>query len=158
VGRLDVTVLDGDEMRTQLGGELGFSKADRELNCHRMAYIASEITKVGGIVLCALIAPYQESRLKMRQNITQYGGFIEIYVATPMSICQKRDTKGLYKKATSGELHALTGVSDPYEAPRTPELVIDTSLNSIQHSMDTIMQYLLEHGVLQTRHKYEETA
>lgn len=125
-----ITLLDGDIIRTHLSQGLGFSREDREVNITRVGFVAKEITKHGGIVICALVAPFVDARNKVREMISEVGGFIEIYVATPLTICETRDRKGLYKKAREGLLGQFTGVSDPYEPPHSPEVEIDTSAKS----------------------------
>ena len=120
------TLLDGDIVRKNLSSELGFSKEHRDLNILRIGYVASEITKNGGIAICAPIAPYTETRRKVREAIEPLGGFIEIHVATPLEVCEARDRKGLYAKARAGLIEEFTGISDPYEEPENPELRIDT--------------------------------
>lgn len=121
-----VTLLDGDLVRKNLSSELGFSREHRDLNILRIGYVASEITKHGGIAICAPIAPYAATRAKVRQLIEPVGGFIEVHVATPLEVCEGRDRKGLYAKARAGILKEFTGISDPYEAPEKPEVVLDT--------------------------------
>lgn len=143
-----ITLLDGDVVRNYLSKGLGFSKADREENIRRIGFVASEVTKHGGIALCAAIAPYAASREETRKLSEDYGTFIEVYVATPLPVCKKRDTKGLYKKAEEGALQNFTGVNDPYEVPENPELTIDTSALSTAEAVDTIIAYLLEHNLL----------
>ena len=147
-GKQNVTLFDGDIIRRILTNELGFSKAERDLNIQRIGFIASEITKVGGIALCAAIAPYLKARLENRQLISQYGGYIEVYVSTPLSECARRDTKGLYGKALNGEIQGFTGVSDPYEQPSNPEVIIDTSKLSIESSVEKIIEFLCKSGYL----------
>jgi len=127
IGGRPVTLLDGDVVRKHLSSELGFSKEHRDLNIQRIGYVASEITKNGGIAICAPIAPYSATRKKVRDMVQQYGGFIEVHVATPLETCEQRDRKGLYAKARAGILKEFTGISDPYEAPENPEMRIDTS-------------------------------
>jgi len=126
-GSRQVTLLDGDLVRKHLSSELGFSKEHRDLNIRRIGYVASEITKNGGIAICAPIAPYLETRRAVREMITPVGGFIEIHVSTPIAICEIRDRKGLYAKARAGLLKGFTGIDDPYEDPQNPELRIDTT-------------------------------
>lgn len=126
MGGRNITLLDGDVVRKHLSSELGFSKEHRNLNIERIGYVASEITKNGGIAVCAPIAPYAETRRKVREMITPVGGFIEVHVATPLEVCEDRDRKGLYAKARKGIIKEFTGISDPYEAPENPELVINT--------------------------------
>ena len=126
-GNKPVTLLDGDIVRTHLSSELGFSKEHRSLNVKRIGYVASEITKNGGIAICAPIAPYEKDRSYNRNLISKLGGYIEIHVSTSLEKCEERDVKGLYKLARKGVVKEFTGVSDPYEAPQDAELVIDSS-------------------------------
>jgi sulfate adenylyltransferase len=126
-GARRVTLLDGDIVRKHLSSELGFSHEHRDLNILRIGFVASEIVKNGGIALCAPIAPYAETRRRVREQVEPYGGFIEVHVATPIEVCESRDRKGLYAKARAGLIKEFTGVSDPYENPAQPELRIDTS-------------------------------
>lgn len=147
-GMRNMTLLDGDVMRRVLASELGFSKADRNLNIRRMGFVAAEVTKACGIALCAAIAPYAHVRAENRQLISQYGGYIEIYVSTSLAVCTARDTKGLYVKAQKGELKNLTGVDDPYEPPTKPEITIDTATLSIDEGVMKIIRYLQEEGYL----------
>ena len=121
-----VTLLDGDLVRKNLSSELGFSKEHRNLNILRIGYVASEITKNGGVAICAPIAPYAATRRKVRQTIEPLGGFLEVHLSTPIEVCEQRDRKGLYAKARAGILKEFTGISDPYEVPENPELRIDT--------------------------------
>ena len=121
-----VTLLDGDHVRKHLSSELGFSKEHRDLNITRIGYVASEITKNGGIAICAPIAPYTATRRKVREMISSLGGFIEVHVATTLETCEARDRKGLYAAARAGKIKEFTGISDPYEAPENPEVVIKT--------------------------------
>ncbi len=126
LGGRPVTLLDGDVVRKHLSSELGFSKEHRDINIKRIGYVASEITKNGGIAICAPIAPYNATRRAVREMIEQYGAFIEVHVATSVEECERRDRKGLYKLAREGKIKEFTGISDPYEAPETPELSVDT--------------------------------
>ncbi len=125
-GGRPVTLLDGDIVRKNLSSELGFSKEHRDLNILRIGYVASEITKNGGIAICAPIAPYARTRREVRQTIEPLGGFVEVHVATPLDVCEERDRKGLYAKARAGIIKEFTGISDPYEEPEAPEIRIDT--------------------------------
>jgi len=143
-----VTLLDSDITRRILATDLGFSKKDRDLNIQRLGFVASEITKAGGIAICAAIAPYAETREKNRELISQYGGYIEIYISTPFSECVKRDTKGLYTQALNGRLQYLTGLDDPYQPPSSPELTIDTTQLSIEKSINKIIDYLTQEEYL----------
>jgi len=127
MGGRPVTLLDGDLVRKHLSSELGFSKEHRDLNIQRIGYVASEITKNGGIAICAPIAPYSATRKLVREMIEPLGGFIEVHVATPLEVCEQRDRKGLYAKARAGILKQFTGISDPYEVPENPEMRLDTT-------------------------------
>jgi sulfate adenylyltransferase len=127
MGGRPVTLLDGDLVRKHLSSELGFSKEHRDLNIQRIGYVASEITKNGGIAICAPIAPYAATRKRVREMIEPLGGFIEVHVATPIEVCEARDRKGLYAKARAGILKGFTGIDDPYEVPEKPEMRLDTA-------------------------------
>ena len=144
-----VTLLDGDIVRKNLSSELSFSKEHRNLNITRIGFVASEITKNGGIALCAPIAPYEESRRANRELISGYGGYIEIYVSTPLEVCEQRDRKGLYAKARAGKVKGVTGVSDPYIEPSNPELIIDTSEITPAEAAQEVMLYLEEQGYIE---------
>lgn len=143
-----VTLLDGDIVRKNLSSELNFSEVHRNLNVTRIGYVASEITKNGGIALCAPIAPYEPSRAANRELISRYGGYIEVYVATPLEVCEQRDRKGLYAKARKGLVKGVTGISDPYIPPVNPELTIDTSKMTPAEAVQEILLYLEEQGYL----------
>ncbi len=151
IGDRPVTLLDGDIVRKHLSSELGFSHEHRNINVRRIGYVASEITKNGGVAICAPIAPYAATRREVRAMIEPLGGFIEIYVATPLSVCEKRDRKGLYAKARSGELAAFTGISDPYETPEHPELTIDTSRLNPEEAVQQILLKLESLGLINVR-------
>jgi sulfate adenylyltransferase len=125
-GGRQVSLLDGDHVRKHLSSELGFTKEHRDLNIQRIGYVASEITKNGGIAICAPIAPYTSTRRRVREMIEAGGGFLEVHVATSLEVCEQRDRKGLYEKARAGIIKEFTGISDPYEEPENPELRIDT--------------------------------
>lgn len=125
-GSRPVTLLDGDVVRKHLSSELNFSKEHRDLNILRIGYVASEITKNRGIAICAPIAPYGATRRQVREMITPLGGFLEVWVSTPIEVCEKRDRKGLYAMARAGKIKGFTGIDDPYEVPESPEIVIDT--------------------------------
>jgi sulfate adenylyltransferase len=127
MGERPATLLDGDIVRQHLSSELGFSKEHRDINVRRIGYVASEITKNRGIAICAPIAPYKVSRRQIREMIEEYGGFIEVYVSTPLEVCEQRDRKGIYAKARAGLIKGFTGVDDPYETPEKPEVVVDTT-------------------------------
>ncbi len=127
LGGRRVTLLDGDVVRRNLSSELGFSKQHRDINIMRIGFVAGEITKNGGIAICAPIAPYSATRERVRELIEPFGGFLEIHVATSLEICEQRDRKGLYAKARAGIIKEFTGISDPYEVPERPEMTIDTA-------------------------------
>jgi sulfate adenylyltransferase len=148
-GRRPATLLDGDIVRQNLSSELGFSKAHRDLNIRRIGYVASEITKNGGIAICAPIAPYRETRRAVREMIEERGAFIEIHVATSLEVCEARDRKGLYAKARKGLIAEFTGISDPYEVPERAELSIDTADASPMEAAQEIYLYLLKEGYIE---------
>ena len=143
-----VTLLDGDIVRTNLSSELTFSMEHRNLNITRIGFVAGEITKNGGIALCAPIAPYKESRWANRELISRYGGYVEVYVSTPLEVCEQRDRKGLYAKARAGKVKGVTGVTDPYIPPSNPELSIDTSKVTPMEAVQEILLYLEEQGYI----------
>ncbi len=126
-GSRPVTLLDGDIVRKNLSSELSFSKKDRDLNIRRIGFVASEITKNGGIAICAPIAPYAATRRLVREMIEPLGGFVEVHVSTSIEVCESRDRKGLYAKARAGVLKGFTGIDDPYETPTNAEVVVDTA-------------------------------
>lgn len=143
-----VTLLDGDIVRTHLSSELGFSKEHRDLNITRIGFVASEITKNGGIAICAPIAPYKKPRNLNRSLISENGEYIEVHISTPIETCEKRDVKGLYAKARAGIIKGFTGIDDPYEAPINPEIKIDTTNIAIHDGVDIIMSYLSKQGLV----------
>jgi len=143
-----ITLLDGDIVRQHLSSELGFSKEDRDIHVKRIGYVASEITKHGGVAICAPIAPYSNTRRIVRNMIDDVGSFVEIHVSTPLSVCEERDVKGLYKRARAGKILEFTGVSDPYEEPQNPEIIIDTTEISVEESSAIILDKLLSMKLL----------
>ena len=145
-GGRPVTLLDGDIVRKHLSSELGFSKEHRDLNIRRIGFVASEITKNGGIAICAPIAPYQSVRREARDMIQPEGGFILVHVATPIEVCEARDRKGLYAKARAGIIKEFTGISDPYEEPTDADVVIDTSRLSPEEAAQQIILHLEREG------------
>ncbi len=151
MGGRPVTVLDGDVVRKHLSSELGFSKEHRDLNIKRIGYVASEITKNGGIAICAPIAPYNATRRIVREMIEQYGAFIEVHVATSAEECERRDRKGLYKLAREGKIKEFTGISDPYEAPEKPELRVDTQDVDVDHCAHQVLLTLESMGLITGR-------
>jgi sulfate adenylyltransferase len=148
VGGRPVTILDGDLVRKHLSSELGFSKEHRDINIRRIGYVASEITKNGGIAICAPIAPYDSVRKQVRQMVEPYGGFILVHVATSVETCEQRDRKGLYAKARAGIIKEFTGISDPYEAPADAEVVIDTAELSAEEAAQEIILHLEREGFI----------
>ena len=146
MGGRPVTLLDGDVVRKHLSRELGFSKEHRDINIRRIGYVASEITKNGGIAICAPIAPYDATRSDVREMIEPDGGFVEVHVATPLEECERRDRKGLYAKARAGKIKEFTGISDPYEAPTDAALVIQTEGSTPDAAADEVLDYLKREG------------
>lgn len=142
-----VTLLDGDVVRHNLSRGLGFSKDDRDLNIRRIGFVAAEIVKHQGTVICAAVSPYRTTRNEVR-NTVGTDRFIEVYVNTPLEECEQRDAKGMYSKARRGELKNFTGIDDPYEAPVQPELILETLENSAEDNARLIIKYLLERGFL----------
>jgi sulfate adenylyltransferase len=148
MGGRPVTLLDGDIVRKNLSSELGFSREHRDINIRRIGYVASEITKNGGIAICAPIAPYDSIRKEVRGMIQPLGGFILVHLATPLDTCEGRDRKGLYAKARAGILPQFTGVSDPYEAPTDADVVIDTSDTTPEEAAQEIFLHLEREGYI----------
>ena len=148
IGGRPATLLDGDIVRRYLSSELGFSKEHRDLNVMRVGFVASEITKNRGIAICALIAPYKDVRRQVRELVGQYGDFIEVYVSTPLTVCEQRDRKGLYAQARAGKISGFTGIDDPYEEPKHPEIVIDTTNFTPEESSAKVITYLTEAGYI----------
>jgi sulfate adenylyltransferase len=147
-GGRPVTLLDGDLVRKHLSSELGFSKEHRDINIRRIGYVASEITKNGGIAICAPIAPYDATRKAVRNMIEPVGGFILVHIATPVETCEQRDRKGLYAKARAGILKEFTGISDPYEEPKDAEVVINTADLSPEEAAQEIILHLEREGFI----------
>jgi len=143
-----VTLLDGDIVRRNLSSELTFSKEHRDLNIIRIGFVASEITKNGGIAICAPIAPYEESRRHNRELISGCGGYVEVYLAPPFEVCEQRDRKGLYAKAKAGKMKGVTGVDDPYIPPSHPEITIDTTNVTPDEAAQEVLLYLEEQGYI----------
>jgi len=145
-GGRPVTLLDGDLVRKHLSSELGFSKEHRDVNIRRIGYVASEITKNGGIAICAPIAPYDATRRDVRRLVESGGGFVLVHVATPIETCEQRDRKGLYAKARAGIIKEFTGISDPYEPPADAELEIDTTDATPEEAAQKIFLFLEKEG------------
>jgi len=147
-GGRPVTLLDGDLVRKHLSSELGFSKEHRDINIRRIGYVASEITKNGGIAICAPIAPYDATRKHVREMIEPLGGFILVHVSTSVEVCEQRDRKGLYAKARAGILKEFTGISDPYEEPKDAEVVINTGEVTPEEAAQEIILHLEREGFI----------
>ena len=148
MGGRPVTLLDGDVVRKNLSSELGFSKEHRDLNIRRIGYVASEITKNGGIAICAPIAPYAATRRAVREEIERFGAFVEIHVATSIEECERRDRKGLYKLAREGKIKEFTGISDPYDVPENPELRLDTEQVEVDYCAQQVLLKLESLGLI----------
>lgn len=148
-----LTVLDGDVVRTHLSRGLGFSKEDRDTNILRIGYVAAEIVRHGGVAICAAVSPYRAARNEVR-NMVGAENFIIAYVNTPIEVCEQRDIKGLYAKARRGEVKGFTGVNDPYEAPVDPDLVLETTNCAPEHNAAQIIAYLVARGFLQPSNRY----
>jgi sulfate adenylyltransferase len=140
-----VTALDGDVVRTHLSKGLGFSKEDRDMNIRRIGYVASEIVRHGGGVICATVSPYRATRNECRALVND-DRFIEIFVNTPLEVCELRDVKGMYQQAREGKLKGFTGINGPYEPPLNPEIVIDGVTQSPEKNAQYILKYLIERG------------
>lgn len=149
-----ITLLDGDEVRQMLSSELNFSREHRNLNILRIGYVAYEVTKHKGIALCAPIAPYADVRQKVREKIDSVGKFIEVYVSTPLEVCEQRDYKGLYEKARKGIIKDFTGISSPYEPPVNPELEINTKEKTIEECIQKIIGKLSDLGYFESTETY----
>jgi adenylyl-sulfate kinase len=147
-GRI-VEYLDGDAVRQHLSKGLGFSKEDRDTNIERVGWVASRITRQGGAVIVSAISPYAETRAKAREMVEEFGPFVEVHVDASVDACAERDVKGLYAKAFAGEITEFTGVSDPYEAPESPELRVDTESLTAEESADLIIGKLAELGLVE---------
>jgi sulfate adenylyltransferase len=147
-GRRTVTLLDGDLVRTHLSSELGFSREHRSLNVRRIAFVAAEITRHGGLAICAPIAPNAAVRRDARAMVEAVGTFLLVHVSTPIEVCEARDPKGLYQRARAGTLPEFTGVSDPYEAPDDADVAIDTSRTTVADAVDGLMAALEARGLL----------
>jgi sulfate adenylyltransferase len=148
MGGRPVTLLDGDLVRQNLSSELGFSKEHRDINIRRIGWVASEITKNGGIAICAPIAPYDHTRKQVREMIDPVGGFNLVHVATPLEVCEARDRKGLYAKAREGIIKEFTGISDPYEEPADAEITIDTTQMRPSEAAQQIILHLEAGGYI----------
>ena len=149
----NVEVLDGDVVRTNLSKGLGFSREDRDTNIKRIAFVCGLLTRNGVACISAAISPYRQTRQWARQHI---GNFVEVYVKCPIDICRQRDVKGLYKLADAGKIKEFTGVSDPYEEPEHPELVVETDRETVEESVARILAKLTELGYLEPEEAHED--
>jgi sulfate adenylyltransferase len=145
----NVTQLDGDVVRTHLSKGLGFSKEDRDINIRHIGFVAGEIVRHRGVAVCAAVSPYRATRNDVR-NMVGSDNFVEVFVDTPLEVCEDRDVKGLYAKARRGEIKGFTGIDDPYEPPNNPELVLDTVHNTAEENAHLIVEYLTERGFLRS--------
>ncbi len=143
-----VEELDGDVVRTHLSKGLGFSKEDRDTNIERIGWVASRLTRQGGAVLVSAISPYRETRAKAREMVEEHGAFVEVFVDASVDECARRDVKGLYAKAFAGEIKEFTGVSDPYEAPESPEIHLKTEGESVEASAAKVIAELERRGLI----------
>ena len=146
--KIKVELLDGDAVRTQLCKDLGFSKEDRDQNIKRIGFVSQLLTRNGIMAIVSAVSPYREARDHNRRLI---GNFVEVFVSTPVEECERRDVKGLYKKARAGEIQAFTGVSDPYEAPLHPDLICETLKETAEQSTEKVLAKLEELGYLRVR-------
>ena len=142
-----ITVLDGDVVRTHLSKGLGFSKEDRDVNVRRIGFVASDVVRHGGVVVCAAVSPYRATRNDVR-SMFQGGHFAEIFVDTPLEVCEARDVKGMYAKARRGEIKDFTGIDDPYEPPQNPELTLNTVDSTPEDNAYRILEYLIDNGFI----------
>ena len=142
-------VLDGDNVRHGLNGDLGFSPEDRTENIRRIGEVAKLFADAGALALTAFISPYRDDRDRIRETVARPDDFVEIFVYCPLDVCEERDPKGLYKKARAGEIPEFTGISAPYEEPVAAELVVDTSLNSLEECVELVLKHLVERGYIE---------
>jgi sulfate adenylyltransferase len=140
-----VTLLDGDVVRTNLSQGLRFSKEDRDRNIRRIGFVAAEIVRHGGAVVCAAVSPYRATRNDVRSMVGK-DRFVEVFVDTPIEVCESRDKKGLYAKARRGEITGFTGIDDPYEPPLSPEITLETQASTIEENAGRILDYLVREG------------
>jgi adenylylsulfate kinase len=142
--------MDGDNVRHGLCGDLGFSNEDRKENIRRIGEVSKLFVETGTIVLTAFISPFREDREKVR-GLMPHGDFLEIYVDCPIDVCESRDVKGLYKRARAGEVNEFTGISSPYESPRKPELTVNTDQQTLEESVEFVIQLLVERDIIQPK-------
>ena len=145
-----VTLLDGDTVRTHLSKGLGFSKEDRDTNIRRIGFVASEIVRHGGMVVCAAVSPYRATRADVR-NMVGRKHFVEIFVNTPLEVCEQRDVKGMYMKARRGEIKGFTGIDDPYEPPENPDILLDTTAKNPMENAHRILEFIASQGFIRTK-------
>ena len=145
----NVTLLDGDVVRTHFSEGLGFSKEDRDEHVRRIGFVAAEIVRHGGIVICAAASPYRATRNEVRNMVGQEN-YVEVFVDTPLEVAEQRDTKGLYARARRGEIVGFTGIDDPYEAPQHPEITIETLAHSPEENARVVLNMLIEQGFVRT--------
>jgi adenylylsulfate kinase len=145
---LVVEYLDGDSVRQHLSKGLGFSKEDRDTNIERIGWVASRLTRQGGAVIAAAISPYRETRQKARELVEEFGPFVEVFVATSLDECARRDVNGLYAKAFAGESKGFTGVDDPYEEPESPEIIVETEGKTPEESAQVVIEKLEQLGLV----------
>lgn len=148
LGRDNVVLLDGDMFRSQLARDQECARGFRATNTLRIAEVAKEVTRAGGVALCAAIAPREELRARARKAIEHWGAFVLVYLSTPLSVCEGRDVNGLYRMARNGALDCLTGVTDPYEIPERADLTIDTSHVGVEAAVSLIVDYLQAKGLV----------
>ena len=141
-------VLDGDNVRHGLNADLGFSPEDRQENIRRIGEVAKLFAEAGAIVLTAFISPYREDRDRIRRSMTQPEDFVEVYVSCPLEVCEARDPKGLYARARAGEITDFTGIGAPYEAPGSPELVVETNVFDVEECVGKVLGHLRENGYI----------
>ena len=149
-----MTLLDGDVVRTHLSKGLGFSKEDRDINIRRIGFVAAELVRHGGTAICAAVSPYRATRNDVRSMVGE--GFFEVFVDTPLEVCEERDVKGMYAKARRGEIKGFTGIDDPYEEPEDPEIRLDTVETAPEQNARKIVSYLIEQGYLRTPMDFSE--
>ena len=142
-----VSLFDGDVIRQHLSAGLGFSKEDRDTNVRRVGFVACEIVRHGGVAVCALISPYEAVRNEVRQMVGD-AHFVEVFVNTPLSVCEARDVKGMYQMARRGEITGFTGVDDPYEPPKRPEIELDTVNHTVRENAERVFGYLVHMGFI----------
>jgi sulfate adenylyltransferase len=146
-----VTLLDGDVVRTNLSRGLGFSREDRDTNIRRIGFVASEVVRHGGVAVCAAVSPYRTTRDEVR-NMTEPDRFIEVYVDTPLAVCEGRDSKSIYAQARRGEIRQVTGIDDVYEPPLDPEITLDTLAKTAEENARRILEHLISQGFVRAAH------